>query len=181
MSWNFPVTPGLYQVRLYFSELWSGASSPGERVFDVSIQGLPVLSDYDVIADVGSLNKGVMKAFTVTAQSNISIDFKHEVQNPAIKAIEILALTPDSSPRHDVGTIGPGSGQRLGGPLDGFDTPTLLGLWDTAPYLHDGSAATVKDVLTTANPTGQHGDISSLTSDQVDQLVQYLLQLETKH
>ena len=45
--------------------------------------------------------------------------------------------------RHDVGTIHAGSGQRLGGPLDGFDTPTLVGVWSTAPYLHDGSAATL--------------------------------------
>jgi cytochrome c peroxidase len=45
--------------------------------------------------------------------------------------------------RHDVATIHAGSGSRLGGPLDGFDTPSLLGVWGTAPYLHDGSAATL--------------------------------------
>ncbi len=28
-----------------------------------------------------------------------------------------------------------------------FDTPQLRGLWDSAPYLHDGSAATLADVL----------------------------------
>jgi hypothetical protein len=42
----------------------------------------------------------------------------------------------------DVGTIRqPGSGKRLGAQLTGIDPPTLRGLWDTAPYLHDGSAA----------------------------------------
>ncbi len=47
----------------------------------------------------------------------------------------------------DVGTIKqPTSGKRLNGTLSGFDVPTLRGLWATAPYLHDGSAAT----LTTA-------------------------------
>ena len=35
--------------------------------------------------------------------------------------------------RHNVGTIHAGSGQRLGAPLDGFDTPTLLGVWNSAP------------------------------------------------
>lgn len=30
-----------------------------------------------------------------------------------------------------------------------FDNPTLADLWRTAPYLHDGSAPTLKDVLTT--------------------------------
>ncbi|MCB9758455.1 MAG: PKD domain-containing protein [Alphaproteobacteria bacterium] len=53
----------------------------------------------------------------------------------------------DSFLRHDVGTLGPGSGQRLGGPLDGLDTPTLLGSWDTAPYLHDGSAPALEDAI----------------------------------
>ena len=28
-----------------------------------------------------------------------------------------------------------------------FDTPSLRGLWDSAPYLHDGSAATLDDVI----------------------------------
>jgi len=80
--------------------------------------------------------------------------------------------------RHDVGTIKPSSGHRLGGPLDGIDTPTLRGVWNTAPYLHDGSAATLRDVLTTANPAAKHGDLSSLTSAQIDQVVEYLSQVE---
>jgi len=80
--------------------------------------------------------------------------------------------------RHNVGTIKPSSGNRLGGPLDGIDTPTLRGLWATAPYLHDGSAATLRDVLTTANPGGQHANLSALTPAQIDQLVEYLNQIE---
>jgi hypothetical protein len=48
---------------------------------------------------------------------------------------------------HDVGTLRTTSGQRLGGPLAGVDTPTLIGVWDTAPYFHDGSAETLDDVF----------------------------------
>jgi YVTN family beta-propeller protein len=51
---------------------------------------------------------------------------------------------------HDVGTLRTTSGERLGGPLGGIDTPTLLGIWDTAPYFHDGSAATLDDVFSVA-------------------------------
>jgi YVTN family beta-propeller protein len=43
----------------------------------------------------------------------------------------------------DVGTIKQTSGQRLGGPLLGIDIPTLRDVWASAPYLHDGSAATL--------------------------------------
>jgi YVTN family beta-propeller protein len=79
---------------------------------------------------------------------------------------------------HDVGTIKPSSGNRSGGPLLGIDTPTLLGIWETAPYLHNGSAPTLRDVLTTANPKDSHGFTSELTSTQVDQLVAFLQQLD---
>src|SRR4029079_3994013 len=72
---------------------------------------------------------------------------------------------------HDVGTITALSGQHAGGPLLGLDTPTLLGVWETAPYLHDGSAATLRDVLTTKNAGDQHGYVSALTPQQIDQLV----------
>jgi hypothetical protein len=46
--------------------------------------------------------------------------------------------------RHDVGTIDGASGQRLGGTLDGFDSPGLLGVWASSPYLHDGEAQTLE-------------------------------------
>jgi cytochrome c peroxidase len=58
-----------------------------------------------------------------------------------------------------------------------FDTPTLVELWRTAPYLHDGSAATVREVLTTRNRHDQHGKTSSLTSQELDDLCAYLLSL----
>ncbi len=79
---------------------------------------------------------------------------------------------------HDVGTIKASSGKRLNGPLTGFDTPTLRGVWDAAPYLHDGSAATLMDVITTANPSNRHGSTSSLTPTQRQQLVAYLQQID---
>jgi large repetitive protein len=90
MQWDFPVTPGTYQVRLYFAEIYSGAQSVGARVFDVSIEGNVVLNDYDIFADVGGF-KGVVKTFTVTADSNLDIDFGHVTENPKVNAIEILA------------------------------------------------------------------------------------------
>ncbi len=87
-------------------------------------------------------------------------------------------LTPAEPLLHDVGTLGPGSGQRLGGPLPGLDTPTLHGLWATAPYLHDGSAPALRDVLTTHNIGDTHGVTSTLTADELDDLLAYLLCLD---
>lgn len=80
--------------------------------------------------------------------------------------------------RYDVGTATAASGGRLGDPLDGFDVPTLKGLWDSAPYLHAGQAASLHELLTRFNPRDRHGVTSSLTSGEVDDLVAYLMQLD---
>lgn len=60
---------------------------------------------------------------------------------------EFTDSTLGAATLHDTGTLRTTSGKRLGSTLPGIDTPTLLGLWDGAPYLHDGSAATLADVF----------------------------------
>ncbi len=74
---------------------------------------------------------------------------------------------------HDVGT------KDILDPDGMYYTPTLKEMWRTAPYLHDGSAATLRDVLTTKNPNDKHGRTSQLTNEQVDQLEAYLLQIDS--
>lgn len=96
MQWDFPVAPGNYQVRLYFSETWTGAFAEGIRQFDVSIEGVLVLDNYDVFADVGA-NAGVVKTFDVTSDGILDIDFGRAVQNPSVKAIEIIELLSDGA------------------------------------------------------------------------------------
>lgn len=73
--------------------------------------------------------------------------------------------------QYDVGT-----GNKYDQPTDKFDTPTLVEMWRTAPYLHDGSAATVRDVIK-SNKRDQHGKTSSLSDSEIDELCAYLLSL----
>lgn len=73
---------------------------------------------------------------------------------------------------HDVGTAG-----RHDKAKDGFDTPTLIELWRSGPYLHDGTAATVRDVLTWRNRANRHGHTAHLTPTEIDQLVEFILSL----
>lgn len=80
--------------------------------------------------------------------------------------------------RHDVGTLTAASGSRLGGRLMALDTPTLRGLFASAPYLHDGSAETLTDVLITRNPGGNHGDVAALSIAQRHQLEAFLRQID---
>jgi len=94
-------------------------------------------------------------------------------------ALTDSAFTAPATPRlHDVGTFGAGSGERLGATLTGIDTPTLHGLWQSAPYLHDGSAETLREVLTTRNPSDLHGVTGGLSASEVDDLVAYLVCLD---
>lgn len=74
---------------------------------------------------------------------------------------------------HDVGT-GDSPDERLG---PAFDTPSLRGLWDSAPYLHDGSAPTLRDVLTTRNLQDRHGRTSHLSEAELQDLIQFLFSL----
>ena len=73
---------------------------------------------------------------------------------------------------HDVGTYNPET-DILG--MNGFDVPTLLGLHAKAPYLHDGSAQALHDVLRNERHVGMQ-----LTSGEMDELVAFLLSIDDR-
>lgn len=73
---------------------------------------------------------------------------------------------------HNVGTR-----SRYDKPGDKFDTPSLVEIWRSAPYLHDGSAATIREVLISRNPASEHGDLSALSPAEIDDLAAYVLSL----
>ncbi|HEU0202797.1 MAG TPA: PA14 domain-containing protein [Burkholderiaceae bacterium] len=70
----------------------------------------------------------------------------------------------------NIGTLKPASGQRLGAALTGVDIPTLRDVWSTAPYLHDGSAATLESAVQA------HSGVSISDTD-LGNLVAYLRQI----
>ncbi len=58
-----------------------------------------------------------------------------------------------------------------------FDTPVLNEVWRTAPYLYDGRALTMEDLLTRWNPNDTHGATSELSKDELRDLGIYVLSL----
>jgi YVTN family beta-propeller protein len=72
--------------------------------------------------------------------------------------------------RHDVGTLADERENKV----PEFDTPSLRGIYRTAPYLHDGSALTLMDVLTSENAGDLHGQTSQLDASQKSDLVAFL-------
>lgn len=69
--------------------------------------------------------------------------------------------------RHQMGR------QGLADHQNSWDTPTLLEVWRTGPYLHDGRCATMKEVFMVEH----HGLEQPLPEEQLDQLVSYILSL----
>lgn len=77
----------------------------------------------------------------------------------------------------DLKTYDVGTTHEPEGGAKSFDTPTLVELWRTAPYLHDGSAPTLREVLADFNTGDKHGQTSQLTAEELAALIEYLLSL----
>jgi cytochrome c peroxidase len=77
----------------------------------------------------------------------------------------------------DLKTYDAGTAGALDREQKQFDTPTLIELWRTAPFLHDGSAPTLLDLLTVRNKRDAHGKTSTLSKEDLDALIEYLLSL----
>ena len=72
---------------------------------------------------------------------------------------------------HDLKTAeGPDVGRK-------FDTPTLREVWRSAPYLYDGRAKTIFDMLKHFNKDNLHGDTKDLTDEDLKALEAYILTL----
>jgi len=68
----------------------------------------------------------------------------------------------------DVGTGKPTDRSPL------IDVPELTNVVNSAPYLHDGSAATLEEIWTVFNPKDQHGVTNDLVKDELNDLIEYL-------
>jgi len=76
--------------------------------------------------------------------------------------------------QQDVGTVDGKDAEWFGPDID---TPTLRFLYDSAPYFHDGSAATLYEALTFPSPENEHDVSLILSSEEIEDLVQFLLAL----
>jgi hypothetical protein len=92
------LTPGAtYSTTLTFSEnYWTG---PGQRIFNVSINGNQVLTNFDIFATAGANFKAIQRTFSATADANgiINIAFTPTAaspdQNAQVDAIDVSAAS----------------------------------------------------------------------------------------
>jgi len=83
-----------YTVRLYFAE--PDEINPGQRVFDISIQGQEVLENFDIVRETGGPNRPIVKEFNgILVKDNLVVDFTPSNNDKTnillICGIEVLA------------------------------------------------------------------------------------------
>ena len=89
------LTPGAsYRVRLHFAELFD--NGPGQRLFNVLLNGARVLTDFDIFATAGGMDRALVEEFTTTADSNGQITVQYTTLRDAATSsgLEVLPVTP---------------------------------------------------------------------------------------
>ncbi|MEO0947163.1 MAG: malectin domain-containing carbohydrate-binding protein, partial [Cyanobacteria bacterium J06641_5] len=83
---------GDYEVRLYLSNGFTNASEPGQRVFDVALEGIvpSSLDNVDPTAQFGHRVGGIISNEVTVTDGTLNIEFLHGIRNPVVNAIEIV-------------------------------------------------------------------------------------------
>ena len=89
-AFSAKIPNGQYLAKLYFAETYSGITGPGQRVFSLNVQGRE-LKDFDIWVKAGGPNRAYIETVPVAVTNGeFRIVFTRQVENPAIKAIEIV-------------------------------------------------------------------------------------------
>ncbi len=90
-----------YTVRLHFAEM--DGARPGQRVFDVSLQGQPLLKALDVVQAANGPKRELVREFKgVSIAGALDIDFKATAGEPMLSGVELVAepapITENAAP-----------------------------------------------------------------------------------
>jgi hypothetical protein len=98
-TYNIPLKPGTYELRLHFAETFYGPENPGDggegsRIMTVTANGKPLLGNFDVLADSGGDRTADVKVFpdvSPAADGQLHLSFSSAKGGSAmLSAIEIL-------------------------------------------------------------------------------------------
>jgi hypothetical protein len=138
LNYSFPVENGQYNVILHFAEIYY--QGIGNRIFDVEIEGVTVLNNYDILEKAG-FNTAVSESFLVdVADGTLEVDLSslpiHGGRDrPKLSAIEILgnSANPITLAGRDVEVLDNSAGQRL---LSNYPTSKAFPSPETSQKLH---------------------------------------------
>jgi alpha-N-arabinofuranosidase len=96
-AFSCKIPNGKYLAKLYFAETYSGIGGPGDRVFSFNVMGCE-FKDFDIWAKAGGFNRAYIETVPVeVTDGEFRITFTHQIENPAINAIEIIPQTASST------------------------------------------------------------------------------------
>jgi hypothetical protein len=100
-QYDIPVKSGVYELHLHFAELArrgiSGVSEEGERRFAVSLNGQPILPNFDIVNDApGSetADERVFKDVSPAQDGQLHLRFSSLNGSPLLSGIEVLPGIP---------------------------------------------------------------------------------------
>jgi hypothetical protein len=97
-SYNIPLKPGMYELRLHFAETQygpenAGGGGEGSRTMTVTVNGETLLRDFDVLADAGGERTAEVKVFynvSPASDGQLHLNFSAGSGTAMLSAIEIL-------------------------------------------------------------------------------------------
>ncbi len=96
-SYRIPLRPGAYELHLYFADTSfrpGPAMDGGEnrRVFEIEMNGLPLLKQFDIIADSGpdTADVRVFKDIHPAPDGFLELAFRARISEPLLNAVEVL-------------------------------------------------------------------------------------------
>ncbi|MGA7340588.1 MAG: malectin domain-containing carbohydrate-binding protein [Terracidiphilus sp.] len=100
-SYDIPVKPGNYELRLHFVETIFGpgtlaARGESSRVFSVALNGRPLLTDFDVLSDAGGAYRALTRVFkdvSPGSDGKVHLKFIRGFDQPLVNAIELAPET----------------------------------------------------------------------------------------
>ncbi|HKE21114.1 MAG TPA: malectin domain-containing carbohydrate-binding protein [Bryobacteraceae bacterium] len=96
-SYTIPVAPSRYTVSLGFAEnyytVWNAAPGTGQRLFNVYLNGLLVLRDFDVFSRAGGALRAITRTFRdiePTPQDKIVVTFEPVTDPAIVNTVEVI-------------------------------------------------------------------------------------------
>lgn len=88
LQYAFPVANGTYEVQLFFRE-HDAAVTTGQRVFDIVLEGVNRLDNFDPYATAG-YSIAIQRNFIVTVtDGTLNVHFRREVGNPMVSGLAV--------------------------------------------------------------------------------------------
>ena len=141
---------GKYLARLYFAETYEGITGPGQRVFSFNVQGRE-FKDFDIWQKAGGPRRAYIETVPVeVTNGEFRIGFTAQVENPAIKAIEVIPQPPAAGVAASAATL------RVKAGMSAPFTDSSGQIWQPDSGFEGGMASPGTFAMA-ANPAGPAG------------------------